>query len=102
MDTPLLQGIRKQAGFGSAISWGMRALSRNPRAGTAALGGLIGGGVGLATGGDFKSTMAGAGLGAAGGYGAGAMGLDASKMWRNARGRFQGMRRAMRAPVPPA
>jgi hypothetical protein len=94
MKTPLLDGIRKQASFGSTISKGLSYLMKNPRAGSMALGGLAGGGIGLLSGGDLKSALVGAGLGTAGGYGAQRfLGLDPRLFWQAARRGNVGLRR---------
>jgi hypothetical protein len=87
MKTPILNGIRKQATFGSTIGRGLSYLTKNPRAGSMALGGLAGGGIGLLSGGDLKSTLLGGGLGAAGGYGAQKyLGFNPAKFWEAVRG----------------
>lgn len=97
MATPILDEIRKQAGLGRSISTGLRYLSKNPRSGAAALGALGGGTVGMLSGGDLKSTLLGAGLGAGGGYALGRYGmLDPSRFWTGARAKHLNMRRAIR------
>lgn len=94
MKTPLLDGIRKQASFGSTIGKGLSYLAKNPRAGSMALGGLAGGGIGLLSGGDLKSTLLGGGLGTLGGYGAQRfLNFDPNAFWQAARRGNVGLRR---------
>ena len=81
------RALYKEAGIGQSLATGigkgLSYLSRSPRAGSAAMGGLLGGGVGLLTGGDLKSTMLGMGIGAGGGLAAKRyLNFDPREMWK--------------------